>query len=483
MRISRATFYIALLFALPLYVMFIVLPFQSGQCLGWIHWCLNTSGSVDSLVGQPVEMLLPLITWTALVILRRRQVPRQTFLFDIAIWISLGSLILVGLTGWYFFWSGTASGVFVSNGGTNGQGTIDYANNVVDNAIRAFLSGALLGVLVSMATPYLSSLTVRSFLWFENNLMRHPPPKTMISALPASTRSDLQQEFTLLFRRSLFFGITLGLVYSELGFEAVFPPQGSKGMPVIELGFVAIFFFSTIIPAMVHFLERNTYVIKYEGRADEFFSEGVMKWVGIATSLTVIISLIVSLKSLDQFVRNPISFLFALLTFMAAPFAMVGSCLSIVAFPAKFSRRQKKSASLLSIIAILVILAYPFVVLYPKDLLEWLVVQNVAAQTRCWVSQTSEFAYGTTSPFGFYYYPIALLAGVLGLIGLVTKGYVKRVSDMIKVTIAASAGMALALVPYFLFKHNSPWHLWIFVIQILTLTVPVIAGIRVKTRR
>jgi len=469
MRFKDALFIITSLTGLTLYSMFILVPFHSGPCFNGIHWCPDRFDPTISIIDQlmPAEWVLPVIPWGALVILGRQK-NRHTLLSDIAVWISLGAIFLAGLTGLYFFFRYTASGIVVSNTGTTIQGTIDYANNVVDNSIKALLSGILLGCLISLVTPYLAELSVGLFLWVDNNLLRRLPPKSNVVSLRTQRKGNLPHEFIGLFYRSLFFSLTLAFIYSKLGFDPIFPAQSPAGMPVLVPGFVAIFFYSAMIPAIVHFAELGNYVIKHDGHPNKPFSEEIMRWTGIG-SLAAIISILGASRSLDPFVSNPFSLLFAILTSMPVPFGIVGSCISISIFlPRLASSRKTGFLTLLSAIAFVVVLLYPFVVLYPVGLLNWLAAQGLTPIGHL-VSKLTDFADGIFL-FGFYWYPIALLAGIVAFIILVITGRVKSVRDIVLLALGALAGVILAFAPHAL-RHDSFWHLWVPVLQVLNTTV------------
>ena len=57
-----------------------------------------------------------------------------------------------------------------------------------------------------------------------------------------------------------------------------------------------------------------------------------MRWVAIGLSLSALVTLLGGVSDLVLFIRDPISIMYAFLSFVQAPLTIFGSCLSIAIF-------------------------------------------------------------------------------------------------------------------------------------------------------
>jgi hypothetical protein len=459
LRRNTAIFCIICSVAVPLYLTFIIIPFHSGPC--WFRWCANDWN--DPLLDRLAvfQWLLPLITWLALVLLGRRYA-RDDLIYSLTIWFSLVIFLLAGCTGFFFFWRYTGQGLPVSNGGTIIEGTISYANNVVDNSVKAVMSGLLLGLFISIAAPSIAQFYMRPFLFVENNILRRSPPTTTIFSTYPVVEDAYRKRLSRLVLRSLLITITLAVAYSKL-FPVIFPAQSSAGLTVIMPAFIALLgFYSTIVPATVQFLESNSYVVRRYGEQDKPFSEVVMRWVAIGVSLSAIITVLGGVSGVVPFVMDPISILYAFLNFMQAPLAILGSCISIGAFLGAMSRS--------SFIRKWGWLAMIFVVIYRTDLFDFLFLREPISQVVNLAGVFSDFINGSSAPFGIYWYPLAVAATIVILV-MIKQNLSPQA--FLSISLFAALGIVFAFVqPFTPFSSNQGgWALWVPTVEVLDLSV------------
>jgi hypothetical protein len=439
-----------------LYLLFIVIPFYT---LDGIRW--HPEQMLQS--SLPFEWLLPLIPWGLLVVTRARYARKPVLILSLAVWISFGAFLLAGVTGVFWVWRNTEQGIGVGNLGVTTEGTIAYANNVVNNSVNALFSGLILGFLVSLAASSLAEVSIRPYLFAENRLLRRTPPVTSVSVSGNRFESEFANGLWKLFRRSLFFAITLSIIYSGSGLPVVLPAQSENGFPVLSPAFVALFFYSPILPAVVHFLEVNDYLIKREGEPNKLYSETIMRWFGIGATLPALVSIFAALPKLGLFLDKPSSIPYAFLTFMPAVFAVLGASLSLEAF----LTRQKKVRKI-GMLAVL------FVAMYRTDFFDRILLGKPTYPIVDWAILFGEFTSGTFRFFGVYWYPLALVAAVLTLgMLLVSQRITLSRDELARLAAGVFTGVVLGLVLPFALSWESltrNWPIWVPTLQVLNCT-------------
>ncbi len=313
------------------------------------------------------------------------------------------------------------------------------------------MSGLLLGLFISAAVPSLTRMCVGPFLYVENNILRRDPSKTSVFFFEGGIdRRDFVVGMSSLMRRSFLIALTLAIAYSEI-FPIVFPAQSTGGIPVVIPAFVALLgFYSTIIPAVVSNLESKSYLVRRHGEPDRLLSEIFMRWVAIGVTLPALIAVLRIISNFQPFTEKPISILYAFLNFMPAPFAILGSCISIQAFLPPLSRYRP--VRYLGILGLIVVLAYR------NDFFDFVFLRQPGTVAVSIARFFGEFITGTIFPFGFYWYPVAVVAGVMMLVVLRKRNAMGRVVALAFLT---SGGIIFGIVPLVAANYLYPWPLWV----------------------
>ena len=428
------------------YSVFFLIPYSSGP--SGIRWYSSVIPSLG---------LVPLVLWILLVVSCMIGQKRMGFGLNMTLWVSLGTFALAVLASVFWFVRMVEQGQPVNN-----QGTALFASgDVMDGAIQAGASGLVLGAVISIAAPSLAALLVHPYLFIENRLLRRQPSSITVRPSGGRFEGSFSSGFTTLFRRSLFFGLTFAIIYSRVGLPVV--NVQPSGEPTLMSAFVGLFFYAAIIPAVVHFLEVNDYVISGDGKCKALFSEILMKWFGIGTSLSALITLLTYLPYLYPFIEKPIYVLFALITIAPGFYAILGSCVAIEILLTPKSRVFK-----IGLLALLPVL------MWRTQLFDMLFLRHPTQPIVDYAIAFGQFT-GGCFLWGYFVYPLPLVAAVL-LLWITRKHFLKL--GLARLILSVCLGVVLTLVVPFLLLWDNPhyrWTLWMPVISIIDLVVLALA--------